>query len=428
MKTGPQQSAILILALLICNEFIFAGFRGVPWVHAHFTPGGYHHSLVVAALRLTDLWLAISVVWMRRSDRLLDDLLRDSAAFNAVSAAFAFLLMLALNPLYAGQWQAVRLVFPLGVAYLAAKAFWLRFVRAGAAPVRPVVQRLATVGFAFVLIFLLLECVFLFVARSHHNNTALASRIWFARHWQVNSLGYRDDAPVPDTRKKKILLLGDSFVAGHGLTDTRDRLGERLPLELGPGFQVFNLGLNGAGPQEEFEALKSYPVKPDLVILGWYVNDIEPFVDDLQLPRDPLPCPVSLVHGSYLANYFYWSFPHGNGDYLARLKAAFADPKTRNDHEVALWRIRHFCYEAKVPMLVLLYPPLFAPDELKDEIDDQASFWHGFDVRAFEVKPLLSDTIADNIINASDPHPSARLNERMAKSLVSTIMHVLSRP
>lgn len=436
MKTGPQQSAILLLALLICNEFIFAGFHGVPWVHTHFTPGSYHHSLVVAALRLTDLWLVIALVWMRRSERLLDDLLRDSAGFNAVSAAFVFLLMLTLNPLYAGQWQAARLVFPLGVAFLAAKAFWLRFVRPGAAPVRPAVQRLATAGFALLLLFLLLECAFLFVARSHHNNTALASRIWFARHWQVNSLGYRDEEPVPDSRKKKIVLLGDSFVAGHGLADTRDRVGERLRQGLdermwrglGPAYQVFNLGLNGAGPQEEFEALKSYPVHPDLVILGWYVNDIEPFGDAARLPRDPLPCAVSLVHGSYLVNYLYWAFPHGDADYLARLRAAFADPKARNAHEVALWRIRHYCYEAKVPMLVLLFPPLFAPDELTAEIDAQASFWKGFNVRAVQVRPLLSDTLVDNIINASDPHPSVSLNARIGKSLVSEVLQVLSRP
>ena len=58
----------------------------------------------------------------------------------------------------------------------------------------------------------------LFFAQSDGFNLTLSSRNWFARYWQpINSLGYRDVEPrAPRPGEKFVLVVGDSFVAGHG--------------------------------------------------------------------------------------------------------------------------------------------------------------------------------------------------------------------
>ncbi|MGH7822021.1 MAG: hypothetical protein ACREQ9_19845, partial [Candidatus Binatia bacterium] len=70
--------------------------------------------------------------------------------------------------------------------------------------------------------FLAAEIVFSFVPRSNGNANALAMRKWMAEYWKpINRLGFRDaDVAVADLEhKRKILVVGDSFVAGHGVED-----------------------------------------------------------------------------------------------------------------------------------------------------------------------------------------------------------------
>src|SRR5262245_21618978 len=72
------------------------------------------------------------------------------------------------------------------------------------------------------------EGVFSMIDRSHAVGYTLAARLWFARHWTPpgNSFGYRD-VEHPDDGKKKLFVLGDSFVAGMGIRDVRERFTDR---------------------------------------------------------------------------------------------------------------------------------------------------------------------------------------------------------
>ena len=64
---------------------------------------------------------------------------------------------------------------------------------------------------------------------------------------------YRDrtwtDADVQG--KTKIMVIGDSFVAGHGLCDVKDRATNILQDKLGSGYAVFNVAVNGWDTPEE---------------------------------------------------------------------------------------------------------------------------------------------------------------------------------
>src|SRR6185436_234575 len=84
------------------------------------------------------------------------------------------------------------------------------------------------------LVLLAVEGVFSMVERSHAVGYTLAARLWFARHWSTpnNSLGYRD-VEHPDDGRKKLFVLGDSFVAGVGIADARERFSDLLQVGLG---------------------------------------------------------------------------------------------------------------------------------------------------------------------------------------------------
>ncbi len=174
-------------------------------------------------------------------------------------------------------------------------------------------------------ILFVLEGVFMFVPKSYGKGDPnnLAERLWFSKYWQVNQLGYRDTElnPESDQDKFKIAILGDSFVAGHGIEDVNDRFSNILGNQLGSNYRVYNMGLNGADTQAEFDKLVTFPIKPNLIVLVHYPNDIQR-VPDRSAESSCADDNINLVYAqllnlslskgiiqySYLLNYFYYKF------------------------------------------------------------------------------------------------------------------------
>lgn len=80
--------------------------------------------------------------------------------------------------------------------------------------------------------------------------------------------------------RRRILLLGDSVVVGHGIWDLEDTISRNLERELaGEGFEVLNFGIGGYNTRSEAELLKEKGVQfsPDLVVLIILENDFLPY-------------------------------------------------------------------------------------------------------------------------------------------------------
>jgi hypothetical protein len=92
--------------------------------------------------------------------------------------------------------------------------------------------------------------------------------------------GYRDRYALGQITPDDIVLVGDSFVWGHGvkkserfgnvLQDLYEREGRRV--------RVYSLGVRGAGPERDLESLARVPAdrRAGTVILSFYPNDLEP--------------------------------------------------------------------------------------------------------------------------------------------------------
>ena len=103
-----------------------------------------------------------------------------------------------------------------------------------------------------------------------------------------NSDGFRStrEFDEPDARRR-VLVLGDSFVCGWGV-QVSDRLTEQLEA-LEPGWRVDNMGMTGGGIDLMVRALEHLGPKadPDVVVLAVYTDDfrrLHPYFDASGIP------------------------------------------------------------------------------------------------------------------------------------------------
>ena len=128
------------------------------------------------------------------------------------------------------------------------------------------------------------------------NSGQLESFLWTDENHRLNHFTYlkndaRPNDPVwrskylpvtPDhTGKKRILVLGDSFVWGDGSENVNQLWWRQLQLELArrgyPQVEVIAAGLNGASTRDQKDWLSALlpKYKPDLVVMGYVTNDPE---------------------------------------------------------------------------------------------------------------------------------------------------------
>ena len=107
----------------------------------------------------------------------------------------------------------------------------------------------------------------------------------------TNGRGLRG-AEVDLDRRRQVLLLGDSFVFGHGVDDDETmgaHLQRRLDAVFGDEYVVINAGVNGYDTRREYGFLRHHAagLAPELVILGFVIND--PYSNSGEYDFSPLP-------------------------------------------------------------------------------------------------------------------------------------------
>lgn len=98
----------------------------------------------------------------------------------------------------------------------------------------------------------------------------------------TNAQGYRDTRNWKHERTtgvKRVLVLGDSHTQGFECRQdkTYSAILEKRLNALGQPTEVLNCGISGMGTAEQLAFLENEGLKyqPDVVVLGWYVNDLD---------------------------------------------------------------------------------------------------------------------------------------------------------
>lgn len=280
---------------------------------------------------------------------------------------------------------------------------------------------------------LVLEVSFSFVSRSHGVSFTLASANWFRKHWHVNSLGFRDREHDPERASfhKRVLVLGDSFVAGHGIASPQDRFSDVLQTMLPPHYEVFNAGVNGADTVLELGTLKNFPFAPHILVLSYMINDIQPvakrilgrkfrdFVPYSDIPNFLLP----LVKRSHLLNYLYWTFPHAqNQNYHEVLIEAHGHPQVMKIHLNDLAALLDYAKSRSIRTVAVLFPALTDVERTENLVKPIAAFLEQRGVPSIDVTPLaLRLPSSRRVVNANDQHASVELNAMIAGELLDRL-------
>lgn len=108
---------------------------------------------------------------------------------------------------------------------------------------------------------------------------------------KTNSFGLRDyeyNIEKPEG-KKRIIFLGDSFTLGWGvpLETLFSKQIERMLNKRGNNYEVINMGAGNYNSTMETELfkLKGLGLNPDLVILMYFINDVEPVPRKISTPE-----------------------------------------------------------------------------------------------------------------------------------------------
>jgi lysophospholipase L1-like esterase len=277
--------------------------------------------------------------------------------------------------------------------------------------------------------------------------SAADARTYFARRQaEQNSLGFRErefaPAKPPDTYR--IAVVGDSLAWGIGVSPG-ERFSGRLERALngrrrsGPTYEVLNFSHSGWDTAEELDVLRTVvlPMRPDFVVLQWYVNDFENG-DRVGRPR---PAPLVpweslrlwLFHASALYSVLEdkwvrvqeWLGPLPT--YPEYMYRRFGDPRSPPS-AAAVATLRAFiaeCRQREVPVTVLLFPHAgpdlaagrYEYDYLHDRVLETC---RAEGIGCVDLRPTFA-AHADYRrlwVSALDPHPSALAHRLAAERLL----------
>ena len=111
------------------------------------------------------------------------------------------------------------------------------------------------------------------------------ARAGFSNEVRYNALGLRgrDPAPARDSRKPRLVVLGDSFVEGKqvGEGDVLTAQLERMAAAAGRRVETINAGVGGYGTSDEILLWERVvaALRPDVVLIAFFPNDVRNNLD-----------------------------------------------------------------------------------------------------------------------------------------------------
>jgi lysophospholipase L1-like esterase len=282
-------------------------------------------------------------------------------------------------------------------------------------------------------------------------NISNVSKRWLDLHIEAekNQNGFRDrnelTTYVPGG-KKRIIFVGDSFTAGHGIKRMDDRftdlIAARLEREQPGKFTVANLALPA------YDALMiAALVKDELLrkhfdmaacVYVYNLNDIDTFdphtTASLQTIQSTEPT-FFLFRDTYLLNWLYFRLvafrSQGAQSYYANLERSYeTEPWDRVRNLIR--EVHHSCLEQGVDFRLVIFP--FVRD-VGDDYRFRAAhrriveFCHAEKIPVLDLEPVFRPHAGENlVVSRFDAHPNERAHALAAEAIENQLLIDFFRP
>ena len=285
-----------------------------------------------------------------------------------------------------------------------------------------------------------LEVIFVcFVEHSDAFNGTNISKRWFQRYIdaQRNQDDYRDRrtlaTPVPKG-VKRIVVFGDSFVAGHGIKRMDDRFTERLERLFNadgvervhvynagdPGYEVSLIEAMMRAMLEQYGAI-------DVIIYCYMMNDIEgydPRTEEFLREINSRAPTHPLITRTYFLNWVYFRWQQLRTDaavnYFPHLVDSYSTPAWQSVAG-SLGRMKQRCDEKGMEFRLVLFPFMqdLGPEYPFREAHQKLADWaRDHDVPLIDMEPILAAHRDEALtVNAFDNHPNVYANELIADAM-----------
>lgn len=258
----------------------------------------------------------------------------------------------------------------------------------------------------------------------------LQFRTWYDRYYHpLNEFGYRAYEPrEAGEGQQSVLIVGDSYAAGHGIDDIDDVFAYQTQEILGDDYVVnLNAGIGISPNIPEFVA--PYPVQPNILVLSHFINDIEHTgIPGIETYEEFAPNPLQAWFAGryFLFSFLYWHYvvgPQMVSNYANELLAAYENEAKWTAHQARLQEFVDWTNEQEAELVVIVWPTL-NDLELSLEANRRVEeFFHSQGATIVPIRPVLERlSVEERMINDFDAHPSLRVHGLIAEVLAETIL------
>jgi hypothetical protein len=265
-----------------------------------------------------------------------------------------------------------------------------------------------------------------------------AMNYWWYKNYgwsHPNSLGYRDYEPMPDDPANpltRIAIVGDSFAMGHGINNIDDTFPQLLERKLGAGYDVNLIAESGLDSDVELSRVENYPLLPDVVILSYYLNDIDylmPVSPDTNFNFPQNPTLGWIVLNFFLPNYIYYDLMQFTSasrasNFAYDLIGAHLDDNLWTPQQAQLQRFVDWMNERNIRLIVLLWPQIAQVEGSTPATQRVRGFFESQGVQVVDMTDVLRGTnVGEMTVNRFDAHPSIAANRLAADRLYVAVLN-----
>lgn len=279
---------------------------------------------------------------------------------------------------------------------------------------------------AFILI---MEAFFgFFYDQTDSFGVTITSRRWLNRHYRNNNLEFRDDKDYylkKANGKRRIVFIGDSYTAGHGVKDIKDRFSnrveDRLARKVGSGYyEIYTIAIGGWDTIDEIDYLSGLVengFETDIVVLCFNMNDIgfASINGNINLQKIRAQAPTNwLLQNSFFLNFLYarlklFSMPEVKG-YFDWLDSSYADAETWLHEKKMLEDFIELCRNNNYKLKVAIFPligDLTRDFKMKDAHKKVSDFFKSRGVPCIDLADKLKEFPEKRVVvNRFDAHPN----------------------